>query len=204
MLKLTKRFLQGSLRVQARAFGTEKQQSVREQLLAHKTEYCNVPDKIIDLAERKLYLNPKHPLGILTKKLGDFFSNPDIYKSDLQEKYKHPYTVTRTLSPIVTIQSNFDELLVPADHVSRKKSENYYISETHMLRAHSSAHQNEFIRKGEKAFINIADVYRRDTIDATHYPCFHQVTFLSNEVISHIKKFVDGRCENIHRRGKGN
>ena len=176
MLNLTKRFLQASFRVQSRAFGTNNQPSVREQISAVKTDYCNVPDKIIDLAERKLYLNPKHPLGILSKKLGDFFSNPDIYKSDLQEKHKLPYTVTKTLSPIVTIQSNFDELLVPADHVSRKKSENYYISETHMLRAHSSAHQNEFIRKGEKAFINIADVYRRDTIDATHYPCFHQVT----------------------------
>ncbi len=31
------------------------------------------------------------------------------------------------------------------------------------------------MRKGEEAFLVTGDVYRRDTIDATHYPIFHQM-----------------------------
>ncbi len=31
------------------------------------------------------------------------------------------------------------------------------------------------IFKGENAFFVFGDVYRRDTVDATHYPAFHQM-----------------------------
>jgi len=35
--------------------------------------------------------------------------------------------------------------------------------------------QAELLRKGETAFLVTGDVYRRDTVDATHYPAFHQM-----------------------------
>lgn len=35
--------------------------------------------------------------------------------------------------------------------------------------------QAEILRKGESAFLVTGDVYRRDTVDATHYPVFHQM-----------------------------
>ncbi len=35
--------------------------------------------------------------------------------------------------------------------------------------------QAELLRKGESAFLVTGDVYRRDTVDATHYPVFHQM-----------------------------
>jgi len=38
-----------------------------------------------------------------------------------------------------------------------------------------SAHQNELMKKGSLAFLATGDVYRRDEIDATHYPIFHQM-----------------------------
>ncbi len=31
------------------------------------------------------------------------------------------------------------------------------------------------LRKGERNFFVTGDVYRRDSIDATHYPVFHQM-----------------------------
>lgn len=37
------------------------------------------------------------------------------------------------------------------------------------------APQAEILRKGESAFLVTGDVYRRDTVDATHYPVFHQM-----------------------------
>ena len=61
------------------------------------------------------------------------------------------------------------------DHVSRKKSDSYYFNSREMLRAHTSAHQSDLIRMGLDNFLVVGDVYRRDEIDATHYPVFHQM-----------------------------
>ena len=44
-----------------------------------------------------------------------------------------------------------------------------------VLRCHTSAHQAETLRSGLDAFLITGDVYRRDSIDATHYPVFHQM-----------------------------
>jgi phenylalanyl-tRNA synthetase alpha subunit len=44
-----------------------------------------------------------------------------------------------------------------------------------LMRAHTSAHQCQFLRQGESAFLCSGDVYRRDEIDSSHYPVFHQV-----------------------------
>jgi phenylalanyl-tRNA synthetase alpha chain len=44
-----------------------------------------------------------------------------------------------------------------------------------LLRTHTSAHQTELISSGETSFLVVGDCYRRDTIDATHYPIFHQM-----------------------------
>jgi len=35
---------------------------------------------------------------------------------------------------------------------------------------HTSAHQAELMRSGERQFLVTGDVYRRDAIDKTHYP----------------------------------
>jgi len=44
-----------------------------------------------------------------------------------------------------------------------------------MLRAHTSAHQADLVGAGLDAFLVVGDVYRRDEIDASHYPVFHQM-----------------------------
>lgn len=79
------------------------------------------------------------------------------------------------LCPIVTVQENFDDVLVPADHVSRSFNDTYYVDSQHVLRCHTSAHQAELLRKGNTHFLVTGDVYRRDSIDSTHYPVFHQM-----------------------------
>ena len=160
-----------------RPFSTNKGSSYKDQILKLQNSHSNIPPKILDIVDRKLYLQPAHPLGILSEKLKAFFTNPDVYKFELQKKYKMPYHVAETLNPITTVQKNFDDLLIPKDHVSRKRSDTYYINEIDLLRTHTSCHQKENIEKGINAFITISDVYRRDEIDATHYPCFHQVHF---------------------------
>lgn len=44
-----------------------------------------------------------------------------------------------------------------------------------MLRSHTSAHQRELVKSGLDAFLLAGDVYRRDEIDGSHYPVFHQM-----------------------------
>ena len=77
------------------------------------------------------------------------------------------------LSPVVSTKACFDEMLIPDDHVIRRPNDTYYIDHQTVLRAHTSAHQAELLRAREKAFLVAGDVYRRDEIDATHYPVFH-------------------------------
>lgn len=60
-----------------------------------------------------------------------------------------------------------------------------------MLRAHTSAHQRDLVRVGLDAFLLAGDVYRRDEIDASHYPVFHQmegVRLFSNRQVLRMKK----------------
>ena len=78
-------------------------------------------------------------------------------------------------SPIVTTKQAFDDILIPKDHVSRRKSDTYYIDATHVLRPHTSAHQVELLRKNIDSFIVVGDVYRRDEVNRTHFPAFTQM-----------------------------
>ena len=70
-----------------------------------------------------------------------------------------PFCLTSDLSPVVTKVQNFDELLIPADHVSRSPSDTFYVDDERLLRCHTSAHQNELLRDGHEAFLCTGDVY---------------------------------------------
>ena len=66
-----------------------------------------------------------------------------------------------------------------------------------MLRTHTSAHQRDFIKMGLDRFLVTGDVYRRDEIDSTHYPVFHQMEgvriYLGKELLPQGKTmFEDG------------
>ena len=55
----------------------------------------------------------------------------------LQKQRGRGLSVHQNLSPIVTIQQNFDSLLVAQDHPSRIKSDSYYLNKNYMMRAHT-------------------------------------------------------------------
>ena len=78
--------------------------------------------------------------------------------------------------PVVTVGQNFDSLGFPADHPGRSRTDTYYVNKDHVLRTHTSAHQADVFRANTHAGFTIsADVYRRDAIDRSHYPIFHQM-----------------------------
>ncbi len=77
---------------------------------------------------------------------------------------------------IETTRYNFDALGFPEWHPSRSPRATLYLSDDTLLRTETSPAQ---IHKMEERrppiyMISIGRVYRRDTIDATHFPIFHQ------------------------------
>lgn len=122
--------------------------------------WCNVTPSILAKTTRKLHLHPSNPISIIRTHIENHFVT---------------FKPFNTYHPVVTTRQNFDDLYIPADHPSRKVSDNYYINQTTMLRAHTSAHQLQGLRSGDAKFLISGDVYRRDEIDASHYPVFHQM-----------------------------
>jgi phenylalanyl-tRNA synthetase alpha chain len=126
-------------------------------------EYTNVSIPIKRTITRKLHLQPSHPIGILRNIIEARFP---------EDKYSR----YNDLPPVVTIEQNFDSLGIPKDHPGRSPTDTYYINANTVLRTHTSAHQTDTFRNCKTpGFLISADVYRRDTIDKSHYPSFHQM-----------------------------
>jgi phenylalanyl-tRNA synthetase alpha subunit len=51
-----------------------------------------------------------------------------------------------------------------------QQEDTYYLNETTVLRTHTTCHQTSLLKAGNRGYIAVGDVYRRDAIDATHYP----------------------------------
>ena len=130
----------------------------------------NVTPSILEKTGRRLHHLKNHPLKILKDQIHDF-----VYSAYLRHRNGPLFTMVDSIPPVVTVEQNFDSLLVPQNHISRSRNDNYYINSGYMLRAHTSAHQVDLIRTGLDAFLVTGDVYRRDEIDRNHYPVFHQM-----------------------------
>lgn len=135
-----------------------------------KDEMTNVTESLLKKTDRNLHLKKDHPLGMIKQRIEDHMHG------NYRSRYGGcVFAAVDNLSPVVTTEQNFDSLLVPKNHVSRLKNDNYYINSQYMLRAHTSAHQRDMIKSGWDAFLVTGDVYRRDEIDKSHYPVFHQM-----------------------------
>ena len=121
----------------------------------------NTPSTILDAVTRRLHLQPDHPLTITRKLIESRFPG---------------YKTHNDLFPIVTTGQNFDSLGFPLDHIGRSRTDTYYLNKNTVLRTHTSAHQADTFRNNEsEGYLISADVYRRDAIDRSHYPVFHQM-----------------------------
>uniref|UniRef100_A0A5F7ZLP5 phenylalanine--tRNA ligase n=1 Tax=Macaca mulatta TaxID=9544 RepID=A0A5F7ZLP5_MACMU len=149
-------------------------------------DYSNLTRKVLTRVGRNLHNQQHHPLWLIKERVKEHF-----YKQYVGRFGTPLFSVYDSLSPVVTTWQNFDSLLIPADHPSRKKGDNYYLNRTHMLRAHTSAHQWDLLHAGLDAFLVVGDVYRRDQIDSQHYPIFHQLEavrlFSKHELFAGIK-----------------
>jgi phenylalanyl-tRNA synthetase alpha chain len=140
-----------------------------------KDDATNVPSTILSKLSlhTSLHLQPSHPLSTIRHLI------------QTQPQFS-TFLHFNQLPAVVSPERNFDHLLIPADHPSRSGSDTFYLNRDWLLRTHTSAHQSELLvrlreeteRVGSdkvNGFLMSGDVYRKDQIDATHYPVFHQM-----------------------------
>lgn len=126
----------------------------------------NIGPSVLNKLDRHLLSQPNHPLALIKAHIATYFSTTDPACPLLH--FDH-------FDPIVGVKENFDDLCFPADHPGRSKSDSYFINERLLLRTHMTANELEYLKAGKRAFLIAGDVYRRDQIDSTHYPVFHQL-----------------------------
>ncbi len=128
--------------------------------------------RLIDLSD--LSRKPNSPVKFI---IDAVLGIPQLKGFDVLEI---PQTATSDIS--------FDLFNVPADHPSRKKTDTYYVASQRLLRTHTTImwyyylNDPEIRKKLEEEgcvkTLAFGKVYRKDEIDHTHFPVFHQVDAL--------------------------
>jgi phenylalanyl-tRNA synthetase alpha chain len=108
-----------------------------------------------------------HPLTQLRRRIEDVFVGMGYEIFDGRE--------------VDTVHYNFEALNTPEAHPSRDPQDTFYIDDRTVLRTHTSPSQIRAMeaRRPPVYVASLGRVYRRDTIDATHTPIFHQVEALA-------------------------
>jgi phenylalanyl-tRNA synthetase alpha chain len=82
---------------------------------------------------------------------------------------------------IETDYYNFTALNIPEHHPARDMQDTFYLGGGRLLRTHTSPVQIRYMENNPPPVRVVAPgrVYRRDAVDATHSPVFHQVELLA-------------------------
>ena len=82
---------------------------------------------------------------------------------------------------VESVYYNFEALNTPEAHPSRDPRDTFYVHDDAVLRTHTSPSQIRAMESREPPvyIVSLGRVYRRDTLDATHTPVFHQVEALA-------------------------
>ena len=127
-------------------------------------DLAHLPSCVRTCIGRRLHRCRDHPVAIVK----------DLVCAHLQAI--RPFTVFEDLPPAVSVEDNFDKLLIPPGHPARSADDTFYLPcGRRVLRTHTSAHQHALLTAGHRNFCVVGDVYRRDTVDRTHFPVFHQL-----------------------------
>jgi len=152
-----------------------------------------IEDTTFDVTLPGLWYKPvghRHPLQMTMEKTVDIFRELGFDEIDGVEY--SPY-----------IESDyycFEALNTPPDHPARDMQDTFYMDEEQsmMLRTHTSAVQIRYMERHQPPFRIVAPgrVFRKDDVDATHSPIFHQVEILAieelgNLTLGHLKGTVE-------------
>lgn len=110
-------------------------------------------------------LGHRHPLSLVRKEIEDIFLGMGF---SIAEGPEVEYDL-----------NNFELLNIPKDHPARDMQDTFYVTDEILLRTHTSPvqirHMKSAVPHLPVKIIAPGRVYRRDAVDATHSPIFHQV-----------------------------
>ena len=151
----------------------------------------NLNESIVNCFDQKLYDQPDHPICITRKLIESVFPAPD-FKNRTEN------------NPVVSVHDNFDVLGFPKDHPGRSRTDTYYLNSSNVLRTHTSAYQHKAFQhiknNPEKGYTICADVFRRDSIDRSHFPVFHQMEGAMTWKLDHPFHVVTKRFASMKKR----
>ncbi|MCI0620251.1 MAG: phenylalanine--tRNA ligase subunit alpha [Acidobacteria bacterium] len=134
-------------------------QALAERLQAERVD--------VTLPGNRRPIGHSHPLTLVRSEIEDIFSSMGYWVEDGPE--------------IETTFYNFEALNIPEHHPARDSQDTFYISDTLLLRTHTSPVQIRTMQKQRPPLRIICPgkVYRRDNPDATHSPAFQQIEGLA-------------------------
>jgi phenylalanyl-tRNA synthetase alpha chain len=102
---------------------------------------------------------------------------------------------------------NFDALNIPADHPARESFDSFWLTDSMLLRPHTSPIQIRTMQRHQPpvAIVAPGKCYRRDATDARHLFQFHQVEGLligQGIHFGHLKGMLTGLCRELFGAGQ--
>ncbi len=155
----------------------------RSQLLKTKLLADLVDKETIDVTAPPIGtpLGKRHPLIRTTEEIVDLFCGLGYTVAEGPEVENDHY--------------NFSALNIPENHPARDMQDTFYLGENLLLRTHTSPVQIRYLEQNPPPvrIVSPGRVYRRDSVDSTHSPVFHQVEVLAideNLDFSHLRGTV--------------
>ena len=138
--------------------------NARERALADEELDRRLREEVVDvtLPGTELPLGHLHPITQTRREVEDAFLGLGYEVRDDRE--------------VETVEFNFDKLAFDPWHPARSHRATFFFDDTRLLRTETSPSQIFALQEHEPPvyMVSIGRVYRRDDIDATHYPIFHQ------------------------------
>jgi len=167
----------------ANVLKTQLQELIKDKLEILKTQALNqmLIKETIDVTAPPTGISQghRHPLITTTEQIIDLFLGLGYQVSEGPEIENDYY--------------NFEALNIPPDHPARDMQDTFYLGGEYLLRTHTSPVQIRCLERNKPPvrIISPGRVYRRDAVDATHSPVFHQIEVLA----------IDERLDFSHLRG---
>jgi len=163
-LSAEERPVMGALANEVRRFIEEALAARSEEIEAMELENRLKSEALdVTLPGKRRFLGHKHPMNILLDEVKDIFLGMGFEIAEGPE--------------VETTYYNFTALNTPEGHPARDMQDTFYFDDDVLLRTQTSSVQIRVMEKRQPPIRIIAPgrVYRKDEVDATHSPMFHQV-----------------------------
>ena len=152
------------LKTQVQTLLSDRLQAVQQAAMAERIARESID---VTAPPSGLPMGHRHPLITTTEEIVDLFLGLGYSVAEGPEVEKDHY--------------NFTALNIPEDHPARDMQDTFYLGADLLMRTHTSPVQIRHLEQTPPPVRIVAPrrVYRRDAVDATHSPVFHQVEVLA-------------------------